>query len=464
MNKLSFALALVFPAVLGSIAFIGCGSESPSDDPAAGQQDGGTDGDPRVTPSCKVGAATCTTSADCCSGNCDPKTKACGASLGKCAAPAAACKTNVECCSFSCTNGACSDKQCAADNGACTADGQCCGGKCTAGACTPLNTTCKTSGNPCGGSGECCSQLCQSGICAAASSFCVQNGDACSADLDCCGGACTKAAGATLGTCGVAAGSGGCTTAGTVCSPGGACNANPCCSRSCEPYAPTGVNICQPPSGCHPTGELCQKDTDCCGAVGLPDGNEAKTTCVKESGATLGRCDQGHKCSPAGSICRLAAFSCQSTDRCCSGTVQQVKTNCVQDNLGIPRCLATTGVDCANPPPAGTACASSADCCNKPCTPNAAGVLVCAGVACQPTGSTCTTTADCCSGEPCNVPAGATNGTCGMSGTPVPPGTDAGTTGGGGTTCSQYGQQCTSSAMCCNGTPCTNGFCITPVN
>jgi len=147
--------------------------------------------------------------------------------------------------------------------------------------------------------------------------------------------------------------------------------------------------------------------------------------------------------------------------------VQQVKTNCVQDNLGIPRCLATTGVDCTtSPPPAGTVCASSADCCNKPCTPNAAGVLVCSGVACQPTGSTCTTTADCCAGSPCNVAPGATSGTCGASATPPPPGTDAGTvtTPGGGTTCAQYGQQCTTGADCCNTTPCTNGFCVTQVN
>jgi hypothetical protein len=263
-------------------------------------------------------------------------------------------------------------------------------------------------------------------------------------------------------------GSGGCTTAGTVCGPTGPCNSNPCCSRSCEPYAATGVSICQPPSGCHPTGELCQKDTDCCGAAGLPNGDEAKTTCNKAAGATIGRCGQGNKCSPAGSICRLAAFSCESTDRCCSGTVQQVKTNCVQDNLGIPRCLGGAAVDCTNPPPAGTACASSADCCNKPCTPNAAGVLVCSGVACQPTGASCTTTADCCSGEPCNVPTGATNGTCGASATAPTPGTDAGTTNpttpGGGTTCSQYGQQCTSSAQCCNGTPCTGGYCVSGVN
>jgi hypothetical protein len=34
---------------------------------------------------------------------------------------------------------------------------------------------------------------------------------------------------------------------------------------------------------------------------------------------------------------------------------------------------------------------------------------------------------------------------------------------GGGTNCAQYGQQCTDSAQCCNGVPCTNGFCVTLV-
>src|SRR5256885_12737781 len=58
--------------------------------------------------------------------------------------------------------------------------------------------------------------------------------------------------------------------------------------------------------------------------------SDVRTTCEIPAGSTVGRCDQGHKCSPAGSICRLATNSCNATDRCCSGTVQQVVTNCVQ--------------------------------------------------------------------------------------------------------------------------------------
>jgi hypothetical protein len=30
-----------------------------------------------------------------------------------------------------------------------------------------------------------------------------------------------------------------------------------CCSRACGPWGPTGIDVCQPASGCHPVGDLC---------------------------------------------------------------------------------------------------------------------------------------------------------------------------------------------------------------
>ncbi len=148
MNKLSFAaLALVAAALPASFVFTGCGSESSTDVPST--DDGGAEGsDPRLTADCKLGGTACTTSADCCTGNCDPTTKLCGTSLGSCVAPGSKCTTNNQCCTFSCTDGSCSKKQCVADKGACTADGQCCGGKCTGGMCTPLMSILNNSGNP----------------------------------------------------------------------------------------------------------------------------------------------------------------------------------------------------------------------------------------------------------------------------------------------------------------------------
>jgi hypothetical protein len=73
-------------------------------------------------------------------------------------------------------------------------------------------------------------------------------------------------------------------------------------------------------------------------------------------------------------------------------------------------------------------------------------------------------------GLPCAIPPGAASGICGgtllpdggVSTTP-PPGTDggvitspdSGTDGGTPTTCSLYGQACTTNASCCSGVPCT---------
>jgi hypothetical protein len=279
-------------------------------------------------------------------------------------------------------------------------------------------------------------------------SFCSVFGDACSTDTECCSGLCQIAPNASLGTCEVVPSSGatGCTTAGEVCSDGAAyvpgtplptCGGS-CCSRACFPYAPTGVLICQPPSGCRPRGELCTQDGDCCGGPGQPDNASANTMCRKDPGNIFGRCDGGNACNPAGTICRLQSVSCNATDQCCSGNVQQDDT-CHQDNLGIPRCSVVPGTDCSNPASkAGMMCASSADCCGLPCVNG-----IC-GATCVNTGGTCMTDADCCSGLPCTIPGGGTAGTCG-------------TTQG----CASYGQTCTVTADCCNGVPCTGGLCQT---
>jgi hypothetical protein len=482
MKKLLLGLGLAMLAV--PIHFVsGCGSDS---EDAAPANDGGTGNAAEAGGAATAGAA-CTNSLECGSRNCDQTTKVCAASVSGCKSPDDGCAANTDCCSGSCLGGKCATKQCTADDAACTSDGECCGGKCDAGKCKALSLTCKTSGNPCGGSpdggnSECCSHLCKDGICAAPS-FCSQEGDACSTDLNCCGGSCQKAAGATLGLCGAvvaAPGAGGCTTAGTVCGAGTTGGTLPdcggeCCSKSCRPFAATGVLVCQPPSGCHPTGELCQQDNDCCGAPGAPgstkddDGKTTDVHCSKAPGATVGRCDQGNACSAAGAICRLKVNSCDATDRCCSGTVQTHPLNCKQDALGIPRCTVASDYDCAKsgPPPAGTKCASSADCCGQPCVGN-----VCAGTACIQAGNACTTTADCCAGSPCIIAQGSTKGTCGTSGITTPPGgtssSSSSSSGGtttppppspGSTSCAQYGQVCTQASDCCSGVPCIGGTC-----
>jgi hypothetical protein len=209
--------------------------------------------------------------------------------------------------------------------------------------------------------------------------------------------------------------------------------------------------VCQPPSGCSPTGEICRNDSDCCGWSGAPDPVVGPVSCSKSDPAQeFGRCDNGGSCREPGSICKPSTEACSAENNCCenadlpSGYCNAHPDNCCRkDKLGIPRCIIKPG-DCTTPPPPGTVCATSADCCGQPCVNN-----VCLGM-CVANGGTCTTTADCCTGTPCVIPTGASKGTC----TPVVNPTDGGN-------CALYGQDC-SSTPCCDNVPCTAGLCRFP--
>jgi hypothetical protein len=278
-----------------------------------------------------------------------------------------------------------------------------------------------------------------------------------------------------------------------------------CCSRACAPFS-SGLFICQPPSGCRPTGELCRTDADCCGFGGV-QGQTGTGNCSKTNPTDpVGRCDNGNACRPAGAICKLATTSCNAENNCCSGNVNQNPYVCQQDILGIPRCT-MTGKPCDDAGiKTGQACATSADCCGLPCVPNPSYTpdgglppFVCGGI-CVPNGGACTTSADCCPGLPCTIPPGSTRGICGTppvgdAGTPdgstppdaTPPGDDAMPPpddvtpppddvtpppddssivdvempdGDSGPPCAEYGQICTVNGDCCNGVPCINGRCI----
>jgi hypothetical protein len=441
----------------------------------AGNESGITDGG-----TCSMPGATCATSAECCSVNCNLTLKICVAPIGTCKTGGTACSVANECCTFVCNGGTCGSALCISDNKACTSNASCCGGVCSgasdggAGTCTPLNGSCRTSGNTCATNGECCSSFCNSGVCSNQPSFCTQTGDICSTNTECCGGICTKASGATIGTCKLptAPGTTGCTVAGEVCGAGAdagasdggipACGGS-CCSRSCAPYALTGVDVCQAPSGCHPTGDLCRSDKDCCGSVEDPGGKtNAFVTCSIASGESVGRCNNGGACRGAGAICKLASTSCNAENNCCAGNVNNDPTVCQQDIVGIPRC---TGVgNCADAgTKAGLVCSSSADCCGLACVPTNVtdgGAPLRCGASCVPRAGGCTTTADCCTGLPCVISGGSTSGSCGGGGIGADggttPSTDAGTT-----TCAQYGQTC-AVANCCNGVPCSGGRCLYP--
>jgi hypothetical protein len=420
---------------------------------------------------CGVGGATCAVGGDCCSGTCDPTMHVCG--LSACLPGAATCTHATDCCSLDCTNGTCSVTQCISDGQPCTTGG-CCSTQCVSGSCKPLNSTCKTAGNSCGADGECCSKACTGGTCAAPSqvSYCTQIGDICFHDADCCTGACTIAAGGSAGTCADVATS--CRVDGLACDGCGGC-----CSSYCAPFGTGASKICQPASGCHVLGDLCGKDSDCCGGdapSGLPGAGLVK--CVPDPAhpqigicgmANPGNCPNNeptckNTCQPEGDVCHfLGNGGCSSNsfpNNCCSAPGN--KGLCQLDKAGVPRCYGL-GM-CV---PTGGTCASSADCCNGvPCVPDGTGHLHCGTMSCVPTSGTCTTTADCCAGGLCSIPPGSTSGTC-----TAPPAGDMGTS-----MCAFAGQGCSTTVPCCvnngtcagpNGVACAAGetdcFCSLPI-
>jgi hypothetical protein len=304
------------------------------------------------------------------------------------------------------------------------------------------------------------------GICSQPS-YCGQTGDICATGADCCGDICTKKAPTDLyGTCGQPPQGGAqCSQIdGVVCSPytadgGVAYNdaglpqcGGACCSRDCAPWGPTQVLICQPASGCKPVGDICYKNSDCCGG----SGPSPTQVCDVTADGGPGTCHNPTGCKPNGDICRLQTNECNATDNCCSGNVQQDDT-CKQDDLGVPRCSYPGDAGCI-PEGADAGCSSSADCCNlAPCVPDGDAGFTCYPKPCVPVMGPCTNDADCCVGGHCYIPGGQTTGTC------SPNNPDAGTTDAG-SPCALYGQSCTTSSDCCNGVPCNNGRCEIPIN
>jgi hypothetical protein len=302
-------------------------------------------------------------------------------------------------------------------------------------------------------------------VCKLGSSFCIQTGDVCSDSGTCCSGDCQKGTG-TLGTCAPPpSGATYCSDGvdGTVC---GDCNN--CCSRLCAPYAPTGVLVCQPASGCRVNGNLCRKDSDCCGAAGTGLPGDGNVTCEIDAGKALGICRNPKSCNPQGNVCHYKednGYSCNvssARNDCCAAVGNSGV--CKLDPLRVPRCngLGTTCIV------AGQICSSAMDCCNQaPCVPDGTGMLRCYGQpgidggvpsSCVPAGGPCSINGDCCMGYTCIQPPGSTQGTCGI---PVPP--DAGVPDGSTPGCAQYGQLCTTATDCCNGITCWNGRCMAAV-
>jgi hypothetical protein len=241
------------------------------------------------------------------------------------------------------------------------------------------------------------------------------------------------------------------------------------------------VFVCQPASGCHPTGGLCREDTDCCGAAGTGLPGDGRVTCEKASGQTVGVCRNPTGCNPQGNVCHYKDYACNvssARNSCCDGTGNSGV--CQLDRLGVPRCNGL-GDSCR---PEGETCASSDDCCDdRPCIAGRDGILRCDGASCVPSGGSCTITGDCCRGSSCVISSGSLRGTCSVppvsqpaagsggaggsggvggasAGTGGTAGSEPGTSGQPAPQCSQYGQSCATATDCCDSTVCSAGYCI----
>ena len=405
---------------------------------------------------CLPQAATCSVNADCCSGTCDNATKKCTQPIA-CKPTGSTCTTGAECCGLSCNGGIC-QATCTSDGMSCTTGGQCCSGLCsgTPMACQPINpgAGCKSSGNGCTVNTDCCSGLCDqtSKTCRAASSFCRQRNDICTQNSDCCEQNCVKPMGSTNGVCQAlpVSGAGGCSVAGTLCQQ---CT---CCSALCLAYAGGPTKVCQNPQGCHPTGDLCTKNSDCCGYAGSGLPGDGQVYCEKSVGFAVGVCRKPTGCNPQGNICKYTGTvqACGIARNNCCDQPGGPGSSCKLDAQGVPRCYGINSCRMS-----GETCSNTADCCNNlACIPDAMGILKCGnmGMKCSPSGGPCSVAADCCTvGDKCITAPGSVQGICTPPSTPDG-GTADGGTDGGTALCAEYGQACrVGGTPCCNGVQCS---------
>ena len=226
-----------------------------------------------------------------------------------------------------------SGSTCSASSG-----GVCCSGVCLSGSCsTP--TFCTAPSTSCAVNTECCSNHCLNGSCS--SQQCLDVGASCRSNADCCTATCTNGTCATIPgqTCGVI---------GQACTSG----AN-CCSTNCQ------GGVCVRAYSCQANGDICLRNSDCCGNVcSANDGGAG--LCQAISGGGGGGCTQdGNPCSNGTNCCsrvcvdpgsgatvcqpvdgcRLTGDFCLSTNACCGGGVNPNGTvQCRPDAVGSGRC------------------------------------------------------------------------------------------------------------------------------
>jgi hypothetical protein len=473
----------------------------------------GTAGATCAAEPCRTAGTSCASGAECCSGTCTGGACAAlppGPTNSTCTTLAERCTTSSECCSQNCqgatagTPGWCAPAYtCNAPGDVCWRPEDCCSGLCAQtaagqpGRCDDASGDCTQDGVPCENDSNCCTRKCVdlgtgTKVCQP-SGGCRMTGNYCDSTASCCGGTneadpslessyrvfCDGPGGAHPGptewdtrtqdtrTC----------TGGTSCNPPGNICGYKASQNCCYEGSGSGKAVCKPdsngilrcfggpvnetcPTGwdaddplcCKEAGAVCQFRDQCCGgAPCVPDGAgilrcaappevcvarndpctpEASPACCEGTSCVVS--EEGAFCEPPPG-CIDDGLACSTGgDACCSGL-------CVPSTPG-----GTTGA-CASCSPNGGACASDSQCCSGSCDPESGTCLaICVGES-----GSCTVNSDCCGGLECDVPAGATSGTC----------KDA------SAACAGTGQVCGADQDCCNfgaGETCQGGVCAPP--
>jgi hypothetical protein len=399
-----------------------------------------------------------------------------------------ACTVAGDCCSEHCAggdgvtpgSGTCAPSfTCHAYYDVCFRDEECCSGVCDKtlsdpGRCKQMPGRCTQDGNPCDNDSNCCTRLCLplgAGTVCQPAAGCRMTGNYCDRVESCCGGSPDglRPEGYTI-SCDVA-GDHRCTN-GTACNPpGNTCGDSSswnCCDgkkdvckvdsngvkrcfggcpnddcRSCPAGYDANDPLCCIPAAPDPslatTANVCQFRDQCCGgAPCVPDANGVlhciapANACLRNgetcSGPESMECCAPSTCLPAGGdtfVCGVDTTSCDAVGDPCSGGA----AGCCSE-----LCVEGTCVACL---PNGGSCAgmTGAQCCSGICQ-GPAGEEECVA-ACQGAGGFCTGNLDCCAGTVCNVPLGATSGTCGSQ-----------------QLCAPVSQPCSDTVPCCN-----DGYC-----
>lgn len=462
---------------------------------------GGTCSSNTCIPSGTGAANACASDAQCCSGICGFGSRCepipAGSSGSTCGTLGEACASAADCCSTNCQSGTCvAVAACSSPGDLCYRGEDCCSGLCDAsgapGRCLDAPGGCGQDGYPCAADSNCCTRKCLDlGTGAKAcqpSGGCRMNGDYCDGDASCCnvnfpptqpsqyvhcdptdhvcdnGGSCNPPG----DICGYKASQNCCYGKSDVCKPDvagimrcfGGCMTNDCTQGPC----PSGWDG-NDPNCCIQPGEVCQFRDQCCGLA----------PCVPGADGILRCGEPPTQCLPSGAICSTAPAPAPGytpvQGECCDGALCRYvpefgwacattapppvcllpDATCSTAGGATPCCVGrcldtdpTAAVDlrCASCLPNGNACTSGSQCCST----------ICDGGFCRPpcqqTGGACTISADCCSGLSCDIPPGATSGTC---------------QGGTGPTCSSTGQSCLTLPCCDSADTCTAGTCTAPV-